>query len=180
MAPNLYKNSISFDFIQKFNIMSSNHLILDPMFSVNINDKRLELNLLRAVSLYVLQLNLVKTYPKVSRLKKAVSNFKTRGGELHGVNSKTPQKKAVELMVDLCSCFFVDVAELNPHIRFGLAGSNSISFGFEDIKNFGVFAQQEAEYLTYKIGATFSFSVKLSAQIDFLVFISAFVVQRKT
>jgi len=82
-------------------------------------------------------------------------------------------------MVDLCSCFFVDVAELNPHIKFGLAGNNSVSFGFEDIKNFEIFVQQEAEYLTYKIGATFSFTVGLPSVIDFLVFISAFLVQKK-
>src|SRR5580693_568619 len=101
MAPNLFKNVISFDFIQKFNIMFPNHLTFNSTFSVNTNDKRLEFNPLRAVSLYALQLSLTKTYPKFSKLKKAVSNFKTRGGELHGVSSKSSQKNAVGLMVNL-------------------------------------------------------------------------------
>lgn len=83
-------------------------------------------------------------------------------------------------MVALCSYFFVDVAELTPRIRFGVAGYNSVSFGFEDIKNFETFAQQETEYLTYKAGATFSFTSRLSPQIDFLIFISAFIIQRRT
>jgi hypothetical protein len=160
MQETLVNNSISFDLLQKFNLKRTKGLPFISNLAFSANDKRIDNNTLFSVSLCLIQFNLLKGRSKFSHLLKAVSNFKTRGGELHGLASIKSNKTIQETLRFLFSNFFVEASELNPKIRFGLSSGGSGSVGFEDIKRFELFSEHEIEYLNYPIGATFSFSTK--------------------
>ena len=172
----LKKNSISFDLLQKFNLLRVSDLPTISSLSLSINDKRIENNMLFAVSLCLVQFSLLKGCFEFSHLRKAVSNFKTRGGELHGIASVKSNPEIFENLRFLFSNFFVEALELNPKIRFGISNGISGSFGFEDIKRFNCFLEYEIEYLNYPIGATFSFSTSKTNKNEFAVLLSTFFV----
>jgi len=176
-----YKNLISYDLLQKFNFTSLFFLKSPSSLSFNLNDKRSENNLIFSVPFYMVQRSLLGCEPVFSRLSKAVSNFKTRGGELHGAKGRATASMSCGVLVSVVSHLFCDVAELSPNINFGVTENNSLSIGFEDVKDFAVFSQLGLEYLNYRLGATFSFTfrqLKIMTRNEFVVFISAFILQK--
>jgi len=149
--------------------------------SFNLNDKRTNNNLIFSVPFYMVQKSLLGCTPAFSYLSKAVSNFKTRGGELHGVKGQAITNRAYGVLISVMSRLFCDVAELSPKINFGVTESNSCSVGFEDVKDFEAFSQLGLEYLNYRLGATFSFTfnrLKIMPKNEFVVFVSAFILHK--
>jgi large subunit ribosomal protein L5 len=178
---NLYKNYILFDIVQKFNFKCIADLPVSITVSANLNNKKIDSDLIFSVPHYLVQFSLLGVKPRFSRLSKAVSNFKTRGGELHGSAAAFGGKQAIELLPNFLSNFFAEVSELNPKINVGFSEPNNFSIGFEDIKNASAFSQLELEYLNSRLGATFNFSVNgpdAFKKTSSLVFFSAFGFQK--
>jgi large subunit ribosomal protein L5 len=178
---NLYKNYILFDIVQKFNFKNIADLPVSITVSVNLNNKKINSDLIFSVPHYLVQLGLLGVRPRFSHLSKAVSNFKTRGGELHGSAGAICGEQVFELLSNFLSNFFTEVSGLNPKIKVGFSEPNNFSIGFEDIKNASAFSQLELEYLNSHLGATINFSVNgpdAFKKNGSLIFFSAFGFQK--
>jgi len=95
MYENLHKTLISFDLMEKFNQKKIESFSEFSSLTLNFNEKKMDSSLLFSVPIFYINLYLLNLKPHFVRLRHAVSNFKTRGGEQHGAKSNSKKKRSL-------------------------------------------------------------------------------------
>jgi len=182
MYENLHKTLISFDLMEKFNQKKIESFSEFSSLTLNFNEKKMDSSLLFSVPIFYINLYLLNLKPHFVRLRHAVSNFKTRGGEQHGAKSNSKKNVAYSLLVEALYAFFFEMTGIDSIINLGVSNKNNFSIGYTDVKKVGKLSQLEIEYANALLGMTLSFAMKKTetgAQDKrFVIFISTFVLQK--
>jgi len=160
MYVSLHKTLISFDLIEKFNQKKIESFLALPSLTLNFNEKKIDSNLLFSVPIFYINLYLLNLKPHFVRLRHAVSNFKTRGGEQHGAKSDSKKTAAYNFLVEALYAFFFEMTGIDSAINPGVSNKNNFSVGYTDVKKVGKLSQLEIEYANALFGMTLSFAIK--------------------